>query len=130
MRKTIHRMAITKARINLGQVARRAHVNREYFILEKDGIPVAGILSADELEDYLEMQEPGLKARIRQGNEEYRQGKGRDAREFVSELRRGARSVRPARTESPFAKYRGIGHGGRTTGKKAILRRIRELRGE
>jgi AbrB family looped-hinge helix DNA binding protein len=39
-------------------------------------------------------------------------------------------SVRPVRTESPFAKYRGIGHGGRTTGKQGILRRIRELRGE
>lgn len=94
MRKTIHRMAITKARINLGQVARRAHVNREYFILEKDGIPVAGVLSADELEDYLEMQEPGLKAQIRKSSEEYRRGKGRDAREFLAELRRGARKVR------------------------------------
>ena len=79
MRKTIHRMPITKARINLGQVARRAHVNREYFILEKDGIPVAGVLSAEELEDYLEMQEPGLKEQIRKSNEEYRRGKGRDA---------------------------------------------------
>src|SRR5271168_180536 len=88
MRKTIHRMAITKARINLGQVARRAHVNREYFILEKDGIPVAGILSADELEDFLELQEPGLKAQIRKGTEEYRRGKGRDAGTFLVELRK------------------------------------------
>ena len=62
MARVVRRIAITKARINLGQVARRVHVNREYFILEKDGIPVAGILSADELEDFLEMQEPGLKA--------------------------------------------------------------------
>jgi hypothetical protein len=94
MRKTIHRMAITKARINLGQVARRAHVNREYFILEKDGIPVAGVLSADELEDYLETQEPGLKAQIRKSSEQYRRGKGRDAREFLAELRRGARKIK------------------------------------
>lgn len=91
MRKTLHRMAITKARINLGQVAWRAHVNREYFILEKDGIPVAGILSADELEDYLETQDPGIKAQIRKSNENYRQGKSRDARKFLAELRRGAR---------------------------------------
>jgi Antitoxin Phd_YefM, type II toxin-antitoxin system len=90
MKKTVHRMPITKARINLGQVARRAHVNREYFILEKDGIPVAGILSADELEDYLEMQEPGLKAQIRKSGEEYRRGKGRDASQFLAELRRTA----------------------------------------
>ena len=41
-----------KARINLGQVVRRVVRKTEYFILEKDGIPVAGIMGADELEDY------------------------------------------------------------------------------
>jgi hypothetical protein len=90
MKKTVHRMPITKARINLGQVARRAHVNREYFILEKDGIPIAGVLSAEELEDYLELQEPGLKAQIRESNAEYRRGKGRPAGQFLAELRRTA----------------------------------------
>ena len=88
MTRIVRRIPITKARINLGQVARRAHVNREYFILEKDGIPVAGLLSADELEDYLEMQEPGLKAQIRKSSEEYRRGKKRDAGVFLAELRR------------------------------------------
>ena len=88
MAKIVRRIPITKARINLGQVARRAHLNREYFILEKDGIPVAGLLSADELEDYLETQEPGLKAQIRKSSEEYRRGKSRDARAFLAELRR------------------------------------------
>jgi hypothetical protein len=94
MARIVRRIPITKARINLGQVARRAHVNREYFILEKDGIPVAGLLSADELEDYLEMQEPGLKAQIRKSSEEYRRGKKRDAGAFLAELRR-----KPARTK-------------------------------
>jgi len=87
MPRIVSRIPITRARINLGQVARRAHVNREYFILEKDGIPVAGILSADELEDYLEMQEPGLKAQIRKSSEEYRRGKCRDASFFLTTLR-------------------------------------------
>jgi antitoxin PrlF len=41
----------------------------------------------------------------------------------------GVVSVRPVRTKSPFAKYRGAGHGSKSTGKKAIVRRIRELRG-
>jgi hypothetical protein len=88
MARIVRRIAITKARINLGQVARRAHINREYFILEKDGIPVAGLLSADELEDYLEMQEPGLKAQIRKSGGEYQRGKKREAGAFLSELRR------------------------------------------
>src|SRR5882757_9650569 len=85
MEKVVRRIPITMARINLGQVARRAHLNREYFILEKDGIPVAGLLSADELEDYLEMQEPGLKAQIRKSSEEYRRGKKREAGAFLAE---------------------------------------------
>jgi hypothetical protein len=87
MGRIVRRIPITKARINLGQVVRRAHVNREYFILEKDGIPVAGLLSADELEDYLEMQEPGLKAQIRRSTAEYRNGKNRNAKAFLASLR-------------------------------------------
>ena len=47
----VTRIPITKARINLGQLAKRAHLNNEYFILEKDRIPVIGIMDADELED-------------------------------------------------------------------------------
>jgi len=35
----VHRLPITKARINLGQVVKRVHVNKEYFILEKDAFP-------------------------------------------------------------------------------------------
>jgi antitoxin PrlF len=44
---------------------------------------------------------------------------------------KGARgvSVRPMRVKSPFAKYRGAGHGSKSSGKNAIARRIRELRG-
>jgi AbrB family looped-hinge helix DNA binding protein len=36
--------------------------------------------------------------------------------------------VRPVRTRSPFAKYRGIGNGNMGSGKKAIHRWIREMR--
>ena len=38
--------------------------------------------------------------------------------------------VRPVRIESPFAKYRGIGNPGIPSGRKAILRWVRELRGQ
>jgi hypothetical protein len=40
---------MSKARVTLGDVVKRAHLNGEYFILEKDGIPIAGIMDADEL---------------------------------------------------------------------------------
>ncbi len=38
--------------------------------------------------------------------------------------------VRPVRIESPFAKYRGIGNPGIPSGRKAIVRWVRELRGQ
>jgi AbrB family looped-hinge helix DNA binding protein len=37
--------------------------------------------------------------------------------------------VRPVRTVSPFEKYRGIGSGPIGSGRKAVVRAIRELRG-
>jgi PHD/YefM family antitoxin component YafN of YafNO toxin-antitoxin module len=82
----VHRIPITKARINLGHLAKRAHNNHEYFILEKDGIPVIGILSAAELEDYLELRDPKVREHIRKSREEYEAGKGRPLGEFLSEI--------------------------------------------
>ena len=87
-RRMVHHIPITKARINLGQVVRRAHLNNEYFILEKDGIPIAGILDIAELEDYLELQKPELKEQIRKGYQAYRRGETRTANAFLKELRR------------------------------------------
>ncbi len=90
MKSVVHRIPITKARINLGQVVRRAHLNREYFILEKDGIPVVGIMNVDDFEDYLDLQDPGLKKQVQKSREEYHRGKARDASTFVAGLRRAA----------------------------------------
>lgn len=42
----------------------------------------------------------------------------------------GKVQVRPVRTQSPFEKYRGIGNPGIPSGRKAIIRWLRELRGE
>jgi hypothetical protein len=83
----VHRLPITKARINLGQLAKRAHLNNEYFILEKDGIPVIGIMDADELEDYLELRNPKVKAQIRQSNLDIRAGRTRPAEDLLHDLK-------------------------------------------
>src|SRR5712692_1993988 len=83
----VHHLPITKARINLGQVVRRVVRNKEYFILEKDGIPVAGIMGADELEDYLELRDPKVKRAIQKGHQEYLAGKSRPAEALLDELR-------------------------------------------
>ena len=87
MKTVVTRLPLTKARVNLGQVVRRAHVNREFFILEKDGIPVVGLMHVDDLEDYLEMQNRTIKDQIRTSAEEYRRGAARSAHEFLAELK-------------------------------------------
>jgi PHD/YefM family antitoxin component YafN of YafNO toxin-antitoxin module len=91
MKKTARRkvsvMPITKARVNLGAVVRRVHLNKEYVILEKGGIPVAGLMDADELEDYLEIHDPIVQEHIRKSTAEYRAGKSRPAEEFLAERR-------------------------------------------
>ena len=99
--RTVHaiqRLPITKARVNLGQLARRAHVNKEYFILEKDGIPVIGILDADELEDYLEVRDARVAAAIRQSNADLTAGRVRPAEALLKTERatkRASKSRRP-----------------------------------
>jgi len=84
----VHRLPITKARINLGAVAKRAYLEGEYFILEKDGIPIAGIMGADEMEDYLELQDPKVREHIRSSHEEFLAGKHMAAEDVLAELRR------------------------------------------
>ena len=87
----VHHLPITQARINLGAVVKRVHLNKEYIILEKDGIPIAGLMDIDEFEDYLELQDPKVQTHIRTSNEEYRAGKSRPASELLTELQTGKR---------------------------------------
>lgn len=77
---------ITKARINLGAPVKRVHLNKEYVILEKDGIPIAGLMDIDEFEDYLELQDPKVRAMIKKGRQEYLAGKSRPAEELLAEV--------------------------------------------
>ena len=92
----VNRIPITKARINLGQLVRRAHVNKEYFVLEKDGIPVAGLMDAEEFEDYLELRSPKIREHIRSSHKEYRSGQVRPARTLLAEVKK--RKRRPSKT--------------------------------
>ena len=87
---TINRLPITKARINLGQIAKRAHNGGEYFILEKDGIPVIGIMAADELEDYLELRNSKVNASIATSRKDRLAGKSRPAEALLAELKESA----------------------------------------
>jgi PHD/YefM family antitoxin component YafN of YafNO toxin-antitoxin module len=85
---TVNRLPLTKARVNLGALIRRVHNNKEHFILEKDGIPVAALLDVDEYEDYLDSQDPELKRQIKEGRAEYdRGGLAEDLDTFLARLK-------------------------------------------
>ena len=84
----VHRLPITKARINLGQVVRRVHLNKEYVILEKDGVPVAGLMDADEFEDYLELRDPKVRGIIKRSAADVRAGRTRPASALLAEFRK------------------------------------------
>ncbi len=85
-RRMVQRLPLTKARIYLGALVKRVHLNKEYVILEKDGIPVAGVMDIDEFEDYLELQDPKVREDIRKSNAQYLAGKSRPAEELSREL--------------------------------------------
>ena len=87
----IERVPVTKARSNLGGLLDRLRTNREYFVIEKDGIPVAGLMDIDEFEDYLELQDPSVRAIIQKGRQEYVAGRSRPADELLRELRQPKR---------------------------------------
>jgi len=84
----INRLPVTKARINLGKIIRITHTDKQYFILEKDGIPVVGLMDIDEFEDYLEtkmeQEDPDFQAQIQEGYEAYKKGNVRTADEFFA----------------------------------------------
>ena len=85
---TVSHLPLTKARVNLGALIRRVHINKEHFILEKDGIPVAALLDIDEYEDYLDRKDPALRHQIREGHREYRRGElTEDLGTFLARIR-------------------------------------------
>jgi PHD/YefM family antitoxin component YafN of YafNO toxin-antitoxin module len=83
----VQSLPITEARQKLEALVKRIHLKKDYVILEKDGIPMAGIMDIDEFEDYLELQDETVKRHIQKSTEEFLAGKSRPAREFLAELK-------------------------------------------
>lgn len=81
-------LPITQARINLGNIVKRVHLNQERFILEKDGYPVAALVGIGELEDILDVHDEKEQKRVTRSAGEYRKGEVKNARKLLSELRK------------------------------------------
>ena len=86
MAQRVVRMPMTKARRALGALVRGVHVDGDVVVLEKDGIPVAGLVDIDVLEDYLDASDPELREHIRQSMEDYRAGRTRPLRDVLEEI--------------------------------------------
>ena len=84
----VHNIPITEARRNLGALVRRLHKKGEYFVLEKDGIPVAALMDPDELDDYLDMQDPEIRKSIEESEKDARAGRTIDTHQLLAEIRR------------------------------------------
>ncbi len=50
----VTKLSASEAKTRFGALIRRVLRGKEYVIVEKDGIPVLGIMSAEELKNYLE----------------------------------------------------------------------------
>lgn len=84
----IIRMPITQARINLGSIIKKVRLDKEYYVLEKDGYPVAGIMDIDEFEDYLDARNEDLNKQIKKSFKEFKDGKARPINKLISELKK------------------------------------------
>ena len=60
----------------------------DYIILQKNGRPVAGIVDADDMEDFVELKNPLIKKQINRGYREFKAGKTMLARLFLQSLKR------------------------------------------
>jgi len=54
-----------------------------------DSIPVAAIMAADELEDYLELKNPKVQTAIAKSNRDIKAGRIKPAEDLLTELRGG-----------------------------------------
>jgi PHD/YefM family antitoxin component YafN of YafNO toxin-antitoxin module len=74
------------ARSTLGQIVKRVHRDKDWVILERDGVAMAAIIDLEELEDYLESRDPEVAAAIAESRRDYEAGRARPAAELLAEL--------------------------------------------
>lgn len=80
----IKNIPITEARINLGSFVKKVRLGKETFILEKDGIPVAGLVDLDLLEDLLELQSDSINEELNNSYKEFKNGDLIKARDLLN----------------------------------------------
>ena len=83
-------LSINDITSNLPDIVERLH-SGDYIVVEKNGRPVAGIIDADDMEDFVELQNSLIKKQISKGYQEFKTGKTVPARSFLQSLKRVGR---------------------------------------
>ena len=55
-KSTVTTLPATEVRQHFGEMLRRVHTGREQLVVEKDGLPIAAIMSHAEFEEYRRMK--------------------------------------------------------------------------
>ena len=78
----------------MSKVVGRANKNKEAFILERDGLPVAALVNIDDFEDFLDVQDIKLRNQIKKSYSEYLKGKSRPVEEFINEINNNSSKIK------------------------------------
>ena len=95
------RVPLTQARARFGEIMRRVQADKEHFVLERDGVPVAALIDIDEFEDYLELQDPKVGQIIAESHSDYQAGRSYPAEDLLAGLQgeHGSETVRKSRAK-------------------------------
>ena len=85
-KRRVQTVGISEARDKLGALVERVRPGKAYVIIEKAGVPRAGVMDIDEFEDYLELRDVEIARDIAASAREHSTGKGRPARKLQAEL--------------------------------------------
>ncbi len=81
----IKTISIKEAKKDLPNIIEKLQ-SGNYVILQKNGQLVAGLLDADNMEDFLELQNSTLKNQIKKGYQEFKKSKTVAGRVFLQSL--------------------------------------------
>lgn len=80
-------LSLEKAKTDLPNIVEKLQ-SGDFVIVQKNGRPVAGIVDVDDMEDFVELQNPLLKKQITKGYAEFKAGKTISTRSFLKYLKR------------------------------------------
>lgn len=80
-------LSLEKAKTELPSIVEKLQ-SGDFVVIQKNGRPVAGIVDVNDMEDFVELQNPLIKKQIAKGHTEFKAGKTMSASLFLKSLKR------------------------------------------